>query len=145
MLSDLGKKYYNNRSFCLTGFTIDTLVFDHHDHLTMYISKPEGAEICSAMVSLTYAELDKMLMSLGRKGYETELLIAEILSSGEDLPAIVDINAKFEGGLLIDKCTLNTKLFCMSMSDNETDMQQETKEGSHDKFYCFVVTDVKLN
>lgn len=110
----------------------------------MCINKPEAGETFSAMISLTYMELDNMLRTIGKKGAVIELLIAEVLSSGEEMPAIIDLRAKYKLEVVINRCTLITQLFCMSMSDDD-EMEKLINKGSHDSFYCFVVKDVKID
>lgn len=144
MKKDLGKKYFHRHLFCLSKFSIDTFVIDDNDHLTMYINKTEAGESYSAMVSLTYMELDTMLRTSGKKGAETEYLLAEVLASGDEMPAIIDLRAKFKRPVTIDHCTLITQLFCLSMTDDD-ETEKLMHKGSHDNLYCFVVKDVKLD
>ena len=143
MKKDLGKKYFHKHLFCLTNFTIESFIIDEHDHLTMCINKTEAGENYSAMISLSYLELDTMLNTVGKLGYEIELLIAEALSSQDEMPAIINVDAKFQHHVRIEKCTLVTQLFCMSMK--EDDVLNELFRGSHENFYCFVVKEVKLD
>jgi hypothetical protein len=144
MKKDLGKKYFHKHLFCLSSFSIESFIIDDNDHLTMCINKSEAGETFSAMISLTYMELDTVLRTLGNKGADIELLIAEALSSDEEMPAIIDLHAKYKHDVIINRCTLITKLFCMSMSDDE-ETDKLLNKGSHDHFYCFVVKDVKID